>query len=273
MERICILIINKLLLIMSFCPIFALVDKKRFMNIEYAYNQKNQKYAISEASDIGIYFINIRLGGIAIQMLGLHAREVSLVHLADIEEINTAEFTKSFFSDKESEYTKHIDFLNEKDLKMEENALNDHMKFYEDAIKKINDKFKSLQSVLVIGISLFFSILARREIYSTVMQDYEYRIAIICILLNFYIVLNIVLLMIQFYSIKPRRIEKFYDLKISSMKHKKIVIQKYMNWLYLRPLYATVAAYAEAYKGMLDFVVIINSAFATYYLVKLVFVL
>lgn len=271
MERIAILIINKLLLIMSFFPIFALVDNTRFMNIEYVCNQNNQKYAISGVSDVGIYLINIRLGGVAIQIFGFHLRGVSLVHFADIEEINTAEFTKSFFSDKESEYKKHIDFLNAKDLKIEEAALSEHMKFYEDAIKKIIDKFKSLQSVLAIGISLFFSILACREIYSTVIQDYEYLIAIICILLNFYILLNIVLLMIQFYSVKPRRIERFCDLKTSSMKHKEIVIQKYMNWLYLRPLHATLAAYAEAYKGMLYFVVIINSLFATHYLAKLVF--
>lgn len=141
---------------MSFFPIFALVDKKKFMNIKYSYDNESQKYVISNDSDIGIYIINIRLGGIAIQILGVHLRGLSLVRLADIEEINTAEFTTNFFSDKELEYKKHVLFLKEDDLSIEENSLNDHIKFYEEAIKKINDRFKSLQSVFVIGISLFF---------------------------------------------------------------------------------------------------------------------
>lgn len=99
------------------------------------------------------------------------------------------------------------------------------------------------------------------------MQDHEYVIYIIYILLNFYIVLNIILLMIQFYSVKPRCIEKFHDLKTNDMKRKKIVVQKYMNWLYIRPLHSTVAAYADVYKGMLDLLIIINALFAFYYLV------
>ena len=61
--------------------------------------------------------------------------------------------------------------------------------------------------------------------------------------------MNIILLMIQFYAVKPRVIEGFNALKISNIKQRKYVVQKYMNWLYLRPLHTVVAAYADVYKG------------------------
>ena len=53
--------------------------------------------------------------------------------------------------------------------------------------------------------------------------------------------------MIQFYAVKPRVIEGFNALKISNIKQRKYVVQKYMNWLYLRPLHTVVAAYADVY--------------------------
>lgn len=40
MKRIVILILNKILLIVSFSPIFAIVDRTRFMNAEYIYDEK-----------------------------------------------------------------------------------------------------------------------------------------------------------------------------------------------------------------------------------------
>ncbi len=87
------------------------------------------------------------------------------------------------------------------------------------------------------------------------------------ILFNAYILMNIILLMIQFYAVKPRVIEGFNALKISNIKQRKYVVQKYMNWLYLRPLHTVVAAYADVYKGMIELVIMINSFVIIYYII------
>ena len=43
MKKIVVLIVNKILLTLSFFPIFAIVDRTRFMNAEYSYDEKQKE--------------------------------------------------------------------------------------------------------------------------------------------------------------------------------------------------------------------------------------
>lgn len=267
MKKIVVLIVNKILLTLSFFPIFAIVDRTRFMNAEYSYDEKQKDFVMRDNSNVGMCFINIRLGGIAIQFMGMHRKGLTLSYLANIEEFNTGEFTKEFFEEKERDYERRVAFLPDEDLRIEEKSLDEHIKFYESAIKKINDKFKSLQTLAFALAPGLCSFMIGDKIIALQTDVYINYIINIYILLNAYILMNIILLMIQFYAVKPRLIEGFNALKISNIKQRKYVVQKYMNWLYLRPLHTVVAAYADVYKGMIEFAIMINSFVIMYYII------
>lgn len=267
MKKIVVLIVNKILLTLSFFPIFAIVDRTRFMNAEYSYDEKQKDFVMRDDGNVGMCFINIRLGGIAIQFMGMHHKGLTLSYLANIEEFNTGEFTKEFFEEKERDYERQVAFLPDEDLRIEEKSLDEHIKFYESAIKKINDKFKSLQTLALALAPGLCSIMLSDQIKALQTDVYMNYIINIYILFDVYILMNIILLMIQFYAVKPRVIEGFNALKISNIKQRKYVVQKYMNWLYLRPLHTVVAAYADVYKGMIEFAIMINSFVIIYYII------
>lgn len=76
------------------------------MNAEYIYDEKQKDFNICDNSNVGMCFINIRLGGVAIQFMGMHHKGVTLSYLANIEEFNTGEFNNILVNE---EYCNNID--------------------------------------------------------------------------------------------------------------------------------------------------------------------
>lgn len=245
------LVLNKILLVWSFSPVMAILSIDNFLNIEF--KCKDGMYTTQK--DITVSMINIRLGGLAIQLFSRsdYQEEVIDIRLVDIEKLVREEYNEDAFGEREKGYRQHTNVLSDADLVCEKEAIEERIKQYEECIKKISEKIKSLHSVVLAIIPVAFAYMSKIcGNNESLLLDY------VVMGMDVYLLGNMVLILFKFYSEGMRRYSSFRDIRKCINKKQEIVIQKYMNLQYVQPIHSLYAAFFSIYKNIIDVIILIN---------------
>lgn len=246
-------VINKLLLIWSFSPLFAMVNNKNFMNGEYIYKENN--YSI-DLDNMEFCVINLRFGMNALQVICLGKKGVLGSKYVDATKINEVE--KSFYIKIEKDYRNHLNEISSSDQKIEESAIEMQQKRYERSMKMIEDKLKSLHAVFI---AMFFPILLcllKQKNLDFVKYEETF------LFINIYLIMNILLLLLRFYSCHSINIKTFKSLKDSIQKDKELIAHKYMNWQYEKERLNLYGIYNHVYTDIVNIIIVVDIACILY---------
>ncbi len=240
-------VVNKILLLWSFLPLFAIVNNARFMRSEYSSN--GDTYSI-DLENMELCIINLRFGLKALQIVCIGRNGIKASEYVDAKKISVV--NDEDYEKRETEYREHLSTLSARDQNIEESALEMQQKRYERSIKIIEEKLKSLHGILVAMLFPVILFLLNNKLLQSAYYEK------IFIFINTYLMLNIFLLLLDFYSCQTINIQTFRGLKESIQKDKEFVLQKYMNWQYETGRQKLYAIYNHIYTDTVDVIVIVN---------------
>lgn len=256
------LVLNKILLVWSFLPVMAICAPDRFSSIQCEDGAPNKWLPVK--GEVYASFFHIRLGGYIINLFDVCicsdknkfdslCKRVKVIKLMSIDMLVRQEYSEEKFDQIEREYRKHIQLISIDGLKIEKEELEYRIKYYTEILKKIAGKLKMLHSVaFMVTPTVFTYILSMDKVgigkfaFSGIMW------------VNFYLLLNAFLLLFQFYSLENRNYSSFRDLRETQRKQRESVIQKYMDWQYIKPVHKRYTSFVGIYRDIINAIILIN---------------
>lgn len=269
-EFVCLLL-NQILLVWSFSPVCSICARNGFSSIQCDYESIKKWPLVKE--DVYLSIFHIRLGGYSICLVvfpifnakgefSMFQDKFEVIKLMSIDMLVRQEYREEKFDKIEKEYRKHVNFLSIDGLKIEKEAIEYRIKYYTEILKKIADKLKLLHSVAFMVIPTVFTYIL--SIDKGIIRGCEFSGIMWG---NFYLLLNAFLLLFQFYSLENRNYSSFRDLRETKSKQRESLIQKYMDWQYIKPVHKRYISFVGIYRDIIKTIIFLNVPYIVFRLV------
>lgn len=215
--------INIFLLLWSYSPLTALTDDSNFSNASL--NGKNKH-------ELRFSCFNIYFGEYLIQILTFYIpeRQLNLYKIAKLSDHSNFDISQEKAENLKEKLYEHMSSLSEDDLLVEKEALLRQLSDEDNRMATVFNKINMYTTIILGGVPILLTILSDK--IALFVQNFCHKSIFesIIFLLLIYFVGNIMIIILQFITIRGYPKSRFSDLKESKNRKETINWQVYYDW-------------------------------------------
>lgn len=216
-------LINILLLVWSYLPLFALTDELDFSNASLEHKNKWK---------LRFSCLNIYFGEYLIQLLTfcISEKKLNLYKITKLSNFPNFDMSETKTLDLKKQFFEHMDNLSENELLIEKEALLRQLSDEDERMNLAFNKINMYTTIILGGVPILLTILSGK--ISLFIQNVFLKLLpqSIVFLLLIYFTGNLIIIILQFITIRGIRKSKFSELKNSDNKEETLNWQIYYDW-------------------------------------------
>lgn len=216
-------IINILLLAWSYSPLLSLTDDSDFSNVNL--NNKDKW-------NLRFSFFNIYFGEYLIQIFtfNISEKQPDLYRIIKLSDFSNFIMPKDKIDNLKINLFDHMNHLTEEELLVEREALMRQLSDEDNRMNLAFNKINIYTTIVLGGVPILLTVLNERIVKFIQNSFFTDKIASITFILLIYFVGNLMIIILQFISIRGFQKSRFSDLKNSDNKKETLNWQIYYDW-------------------------------------------